>query len=148
MQTGKTAIRPVALLDPPGGHYWIHWLQFVKEHLIDEGLASMEDLSFFHGTDSVEGAAAIIEDFYRNYDSARYVGERLILRLKRAPNPEQLARLNADFRDLTVSGAIEVIDPTPEEVKDSDALEMQRIVLHADHNFGRIRQLIDALNAL
>ena len=148
MQTGKTAIRPVALLDPPGGHYWVHWLQFVKEHLIDAGLAAMEDLSFFHGTDSIEGAAKIIEQFYANYDSARYVGERLILRLKRAPDAQQLARLNSDFADLTVSGAIEVVEPTAEETKDNDALEMKRIALHADHNFGRIRQLIDALNAL
>ena len=146
MQTGKTAIRPVVLLDPPDGHYWSHWLEFVREHLIEEGLASKEDLAFFEAADSADDAARIIERFYSNYDSARYVGERLVLRMRRAPSTETLARLNREFADVVRSGRIEATHVTPAETKDGDAVEMQRVAFRPVHNFGRIRQLIDAIN--
>ncbi len=148
MQTGKTSIRPVVLLDPPGGQYWHKWLEFVREQIIETALASPEDLSFFQAADSVEEAARIIEGFYANYDSARYVGERLIFRMKRAPTAEQLAAINRDFADIVRSGAIEVIATTAAETKDGDAVEMQRIALYPEHNFGRFRQLIDVLNEI
>src|SRR5438128_5938588 len=47
MQTGKTAIRPVVLLEPEGSHYWREWSAFVRAHLVERGLASPEDLSLF-----------------------------------------------------------------------------------------------------
>jgi len=148
MQTGKTAIRPVLLLDPPDGHYWVHWLDFVREHLIDAALVAKDDLSFFETVDNVDDATRIIDRFYSNYDSARYVGERLVLRMKRGPSAEALARLNREFADIVQSGRIEAINATPAETKDSDVVEMQRVAFHPVHNFGRIRQLIDAINAL
>ena len=147
MQTGKTAIRPVVLLQPPGSQYWSEWTAFVREHLVDRGLASPEDLSLFDLADGIEPAIAMIERFYSNYDSARYVGERLVLRMKRAPSPERIRRLNADFRDVVASGRIEAISITPAEARDEDAVGMARLAFVATNNFGRIRQLIDALNA-
>ncbi|HLG10676.1 MAG TPA: Rossman fold protein, TIGR00730 family, partial [Dehalococcoidia bacterium] len=78
----------------------------------------------------------------------RFVGEHLVLRVKRAPTPEQLARLNLQFDDLTTKGEIEVIDPLPPEVRDNDHLDYQRVALYPWHAYGLIRQLIDELNAL
>lgn len=146
MQTGKTSIRPVVLLDPPGGHYWSHWLDFVRDHLIEPGLASAADLSFFEAADDVETAVAIVQRFYHNYDSARYVGERLVVRMKRAPSPGQLSALNAQFADIVQSGVMQVIGATPAEVKDGDVPDLARVAFEPLHNFGRIRQLIDAIN--
>ncbi len=148
MQTGKTAIRPVVLLQPPGNDYWDTWIAFVREHVVDRGLASPVDLALFEVASSVEEALAIIERFYANYDSARYVGERLVLRLKRAPSPAELGRLNRDFADIVARGRIETISITPAEAKDADAPELARIAFFPVSNFGRIRQLIDALNRL
>lgn len=148
MQTGKTAIRPVVLLDPPGGRYWSVWLDFVRDHLIGAGLASPEDLAFFEAADNVEHAASVIERFYSNYDSARYVGERLVVRMKRAPSPGQLAWLNTEFADIVKSGQIEAANASPAEVKDADVPDLARIAWLPRHNFGRIRQLIDAINGL
>lgn len=148
MQTGKTAIRPVVLLDPAGGHYWSHWLDFVRDHLIEPGLASPEDLAFFEATDDAARAAEIIQHFYSNYDSARYVGERLILRMKRAPSEGQLAVLNAQFADIVRSGAMRLIHATPPEVKDGDVPHLARVAFEPVHSFGRIRMLINALNGL
>jgi uncharacterized protein (TIGR00730 family) len=148
MQTGKTAIRPVVLLEPEGGDYWEHWTRFVQSQLVDRGLASAEDLSLFERAGSIADAVGIIERFYANYDSVRYVGERLVLRLRRAPTDEQLASLNADFRDVVAAGRIEAIAMTPAEARDGDGAELARIAFRPVHNFGRIRQLIDALNGL
>ena len=148
MQTGKTAIRPVVLLEPAGGDYWQHWARFVDAQLVGRGLASREDLSLFERAESIDDAVSIIERFYANYDSARYVGERLVLRLRRAPTAAQLARLNTGFRDVVASGQIEAIGVTPAEARDGDGADLARIAFRPVHNFGRIRQLIDALNRL
>ena len=148
MQTGKTAIRPVVLLETPGGTYWADWLEFIHHHLVDAGLVSPEDIAFFRLATSIDDAIAEIERFYRNYHSARYVGERLVLRLRRAPSSRQLDRLNVQFADVVSSGRIQAIAPTGEELRDADCIELARIAFRADHNFARIRQLIDALNEL
>ena len=36
---------PVVLLEGEEGHYWDDWLQWVKQHLGDNGWISQEDLS-------------------------------------------------------------------------------------------------------
>jgi uncharacterized protein (TIGR00730 family) len=146
MQTGKTAIRPVILLEHEGGDYWRNWIHFVETQLVERGLCSREDMSLFETADSKEEAVAALERFYRNYDSARYVGERLVLRMKRAPSPGQLAELNRGFRDVVARGHIDAIGITAAEARDNDAVELERIAYQPRHNFGRIRQLIDAVN--
>jgi uncharacterized protein (TIGR00730 family) len=146
MQTGKTAIRPVILLDPPGSGYWDEWLQFVQEHLIERGLCSPEDLALVEKCNGIDGAVKAITSFYTNYHSARYVGERLILRMRRAPSKREVARLNVEFRDVIARGRIERVPITPIESKEDDAIEMERLALYPTFNFGRLRQLIDALN--
>jgi len=148
MQTGKTAIRPVVLLERQGGDYWENWTRFVRTDLVDRGLASEEDLSLFARAETVGDAVAIVERFYSNYDSARYVGERLVIRLRRGPSTEQLEHLNVAFRDVVAAGRIEAIGITPAEARDADCVDCARIALQPVHTFGRIRQLIDALNEL
>ena len=148
MQTGKTAIRPVVLLEEAGGTYWDEWLAFVQEHLVERGFSSPEDLALVQKCERVGEAIDVIERFYANYHSARYVGERLILRLKRAPSKQQIARLNAGFGDLLARGRIERVPITPAEAKENDAAGFERIALYPTFNFGRVRQLIDALNRI
>ncbi|MEX2225456.1 MAG: TIGR00730 family Rossman fold protein [Dehalococcoidia bacterium] len=148
MQTGKMQIRPIVLLAPPESGYWIEWLTFVRDHLVARNLASPEDLTFFQPASSARDAVRAIERFYRNYDSARYVGERLVLRMRRAPTDVQLAAINRDFKDLVARGRIERTNITPAERKDEDCVECERVAFFPRHNFGRMRQLIDRLNEL
>ncbi len=148
MQTGKAAIRPVVLLEPEGSRYWRDWLHFLQRHLVDNRLVSPADMSFLTLAHSVPAAIGVIERFYANYHSARYVGERLVLRLQRVPASPQLEQLNAEFADLIATGEIRAIAPTREEVRDNDALELPRIALQPNHEFARLRQLIDAINDL
>jgi len=146
MQTGKTAIRPVVLLEPPGSRYWSQWLAFLREHLVDAGFVAAQDLSLFELAVSVDDAIGVIERFYANYHSARYVGERLVIRLRREPSAARLALLRERFGDLAAAGPIEAIGVTPAEARDGDCVDFARVAVHAVHDFGRVRQLIDALN--
>src|SRR3972149_5138898 len=43
MQTGKSDLHPVVLLEARGGSYWADWRRFVDEHLLARGLLSEED---------------------------------------------------------------------------------------------------------
>jgi hypothetical protein len=148
VQTGKAGIRPVVLLQPEGSAYWTEWSQFVRQHLYERGLVAQEDLSRYRLASTPAEAVGEIERFYRNFHSMRYVGEQLVIRLQRAPRPLELARLNDEFADIVASGRIAAIRITPAEARDGDCVDLQRVGIFAVPNFGRIRQLIDALNVL
>jgi hypothetical protein len=149
IQTGKSDMHPVVLLDPPGGTYWKNFVSFVQRDLIDRGYVSDTDLRLLTVTDDADEAAAEVARFYANYDSMRFIGQRLILRLKQLPNDAELERLSTEFADICVQKAIERTDPSPVELEDDDALGMERIRLYFDRmSYGRLRMLIDELNRL
>ena len=149
IQTGKAQPAPIVLLDVPGGTYWTRWREFVETELLARNYLAPTDLDLVLVTDSVDDAVSEVLRFYANYHSMRSVGRDLVLRLQRAPDPEQLASLNADFADIVKSGAISVSGPTPAEERDGDELHLDRVILRFDrYHWARLRRLIDALNDL
>ena len=149
LQTGKAAPAPIVLLEVPGGTYWRNWEHFVREEVVARGLVSPDDLLLLRITDDVETATQEIFGFFRNYHSIRYVGSRLVIRLRAAPTRAELADLNDRFADICTRGRIESTPPQPAEVSGNDHLELPRIALHFDRaSHGRLRALIDALNGL
>ena len=147
IQTGKSNPLPVVCVDRPGGDYWKVWDSYVRDVLVPRGLISPEDVSLYRMTDSIETAIAEITGFYRNYHSSRYVGDLLVIRLQHAPTPEELERLNQEFRGLLVDGALTVSPARPEEVNEPALVHLPRLTLHFNRrDIGRLRQLIDALN--
>lgn len=149
IQTGKSDLHPIVLIEPEGSGYWEGWQTFVEENLVKRGMISVEDVHLYRITSDPKEAADEICRFYANYQSQRYVKGRLVLRLNQAPDDAQLAEFNEEFADILVSGRIEVIPPTDAEVADEDSLEAERLELHFDRrSFGRLRRFIDALNDL
>jgi len=147
VQTGKSLVVPIVLLEAPGGDYWQRFEDFIRRQLLDRDFISPADLALIWRTDTVDAAVAEIGRFYSNYDSQRYVDGRLVLRLRTAPGPERLAELNATFSDLLLDGEMEVIDVTPSERADGDHLLQERIAFRFNRRHaGRLRQLINALN--
>ncbi len=148
MQTGKSQLMPLLLVDKPGGTYWKTWDKHIREHLLRGGLISPDDLNLYQITDNADEAVKIIARFYRNFDSTRFVREQFIVRMKNAPSATALAALNEDFADLILDGKIEIVKPTPEEVEDGDRLELARIAFNFNRrDYGRVRQMIDVINA-
>jgi len=148
LQTGKAVPAPIVLLEVPGGTYWHSWERFITE-VAARGLVDEDDVAFYRITDDVTTAVDELTGFYRNYHSIRYVGDRLVVRMRTAPTAEELARLNADFADIRASGVIEATAALPAEVADDDVVDLPRVVLHFDRlAHGRLRAFIDALNRL
>ena len=148
LQTGKTRPIPLVLLDRVRGTYWKTWQRYVEDQILRRGLIAREDLGLYKVTDNVETAVDEIINFYRVYHSSRYVGERLVIRLTRALAPQFVRQLAADFDDIIADGGIEQRAALPAERGDADIFHLPRLVLRFDRvQFGRLRQLIDRINA-
>ena len=147
LQTGKAEPSPLVFVDVPGGTYWRAWERFVADELGARGLISPDDTALYRITDDVAQAAAEVLDFYRHYHSLRVVGDLSVIRLRSAPSDEKLAALNLEFADICAQGDIHRTEALPEERAGRDNVELPRIALHFDRtHYGRLRQLIDALN--
>jgi uncharacterized protein (TIGR00730 family) len=148
-QTGKGLPVPIVFLDTPGDTYWKHVEDFIQDELVTRGLVTPDDVGLFLVTDDCTVAAHEVLHFYANYQSLRYVGDQLVIRLRQAPDDQQLIELNRRFGHLCRRGRIERSEPLAIEVKEADALDLQRIrFTFARHGFAQLRDLIDALNDL
>jgi uncharacterized protein (TIGR00730 family) len=149
MQTGKSQLMPLVLVDRPGGTYWKTWDKHIREHLLRDQLISPDDLNLYHITDSADEAVKIITRFYRNFHSSRFVKDLFVVRLKHAPTATAIEAMNEDFADIMVGPKIQRIEATPEEVEDDDNVELPRIAFGFNRrDYGRLRQLYDVLNSL
>lgn len=147
MQTGKARIIPVVLLDQPGGTYWETWMKFCTDHLFKLGFLSPDDFYFFKIVPSVEDAVSEIKSFYRIYQSARWVGEQLVLRLSQPLAEARVAELNEKFSDLLRRGKIVQGKALPQEKNEPEIWDLPRLLfVPFRRSFGRFRQLIDAIN--
>jgi hypothetical protein len=148
MQTGKSQLMPLVLIDRPGGTYWKTWDKHVREHLLRDQLISPDDLNLYQITDDTDQAVKTITRFYRNFHSSRFVKDLFVIRLKHAPSDSAIDAMNEDFADIINGPPIKRIDPTPEEVEDADRVELPRVAFGFNRrDYGRLRELIDVLNS-
>jgi uncharacterized protein (TIGR00730 family) len=148
MQTGKARIIPVVLLDRPGGSYWETWMKFLTEHLFKFGYIGEEDFHLFKMVPDVACAVREIVHFYSVYQSSRWVGEQLVVRLAKKLSARAVAALNDNFADVLRSGAIVQGVPLRQEKNEPEIWELPRLIFTPHRrSFGRFRQLIDAINA-
>ncbi|HXT11737.1 MAG TPA: LOG family protein [Candidatus Angelobacter sp.] len=149
MQTGKSQLMPLVLIDRPGGTYWKTWDKHIREHLLRDHLISPDDLNLYDITDSSEEAVKIITRFYRNFHSSRFVKDLFVIRLKHAPTQTAIDAMNEDFADIVIGPPIQKIAATIEEVEDGDNVELPRIAFGFNRrDYGRLRQLYNVLNSL
>jgi uncharacterized protein (TIGR00730 family) len=148
MQTGKSQLMPLVLVDRPGGTYWKTWDKHVREHLLRDQLISPDDLNLYQITDDADQAVKIITRFYRNFVSTRFVKDLFVIRLKHAPTPSAIEAMNEDFSDIITGPKITTIEATPDERADEDLVDLPRIAFGFNRrDYGRLRQLIDVLNS-
>lgn len=147
IQTGKSHVFPIVLVDEPGGTYWEKWQAFIKDDLLGNGYISDQDLSLYKITDSVEAAVAEVQQFYRNYHSMRFVHGDLVLRLQSRPSAELLETIRTEYAGILSSGTFEVCDALPAEANEPTLAHLPRLKFRFNkHHHGRLRQLIDLLN--
>ncbi|QEL16080.1 LOG family protein [Limnoglobus roseus] len=147
IQTGKSHIFPLVLVDEPGGDYWACWQRFIEDGLLKRGYISPQDQAFYKITDSVEEAVKEVTQFYRVYHSMRYVRGDLVLRLHSRLSEAVLEKVRTEFASLLTGGTFEQTDALPAEANEPDLASYPRLRFRFDrHNHGRLRQLIDFVN--
>jgi uncharacterized protein (TIGR00730 family) len=147
IQTGKSHIFPIIMIDEPGGDYWHEWNRYIEKILVKRNMISDYDLALFKITHSVDEAVAEVQNFYRVYHSMRYVDGSLVLRLQHAPAESLMEQIRKEFADIVVSGTFELTKALPAEANDTDVIDFPRLRFHFDRRrLGRLRLLIDLIN--
>src|SRR2546426_6279336 len=145
IQTGKQPVLPLVLVDEPGGTYWKSFEEFIRGEMAPRGMISADDAALFRMTDDLDEAVAEVLDFYRVYHSQRYVGERLVFRLRRPLSAAALADLNARFADILDDAADQTDGPLKAE--NDEFPELPRLVLALNRvSLSPLRQLIHFVN--
>lgn len=147
LQTGKTSIVPIILMDKPNGFYWETWRRFLHNDLLELGLISRSDFNLFTFTHDIDRAVGEISHFYKVFHSYRWVRDEMVIRITRRLAPHALETLNQQFDHLLVSGHIVQREALPEEEDDVSAKGLPRLVLVPHkREFGMLRLLINAVN--
>jgi uncharacterized protein (TIGR00730 family) len=147
VQTGKSHLFPIVMVDEPGGDYWTRWQRYVTEELLGRGLISPTDTALYKVTDSVDEAVEEVLTFYRVYHSMRYVGDDLVLRLQHPLSEALLERIREEFAEIVVAGTFEQTAALPAEANETHLANLPRLRFRFDRrNLGRLRLLIDRIN--
>lgn len=146
IQTGKSAIVPVVLIEAPGSRYWTRWEEYVRDEFLAAGLISPSDTSLYYRATDPADAAAHVARFYAGYHSSRYVGDDLVIRIREPLRPRHVAQLNSEFASLVRRG--EIVQ-CPAYVQEEEHLDLPRIAFtHTRRDYGLVRRLIDRINDL
>jgi hypothetical protein len=148
IQTGKSPLVPVILLDEPGGSYWNDLLGFLQRQLLDNRYILPGDLRLMRLVTRAEDAAAEIEAFYRNFHSSRWLRDRFVLRMNHPLAEASLRQLQQDFGDLCLNGGFEQLDRSPAEDDVGELAHLPRLLFSFHgRDQGRLRELVDFINA-
>ena len=147
IQTGKTSPRPLVLIDDESG-YWEIWLKFIKDAMLGRGYISAEDFAIFTITRDIEEAVRVIEEFYHNYHSMRFVDGRLVIRLNKELTDANIEQLAQEFPGvIPPGGKIGRTPPLAEEADEPDLLQLPRLLLDFDHqHYGLLIAFIGRIN--
>jgi predicted Rossmann-fold nucleotide-binding protein len=148
IQTGKSHLFPVVLIDEPGGDYWLLWKRYIEEALLRRGMIAPADMALFKITDSVQEAVQEVLGFYRVYHSMRYVNQDLVLRLQKPLAEALLERLRHEFADIVEGdGTFRLTAALPAEANETHLSDLPRLRFRFDRrSLGRLRLLIDTIN--
>ncbi|MEA3544173.1 MAG: TIGR00730 family Rossman fold protein [Thermodesulfobacteriota bacterium] len=148
IQTGKNPPIPLVMIDDAGG-YWEDWLEFLKGSLLKRGLISNEDFALFSVTRNPAEAVQIIDDFYRNYHSLRFVRNKMIIRLNKVLDSDHLRTLTSEFGDILIPGGkMSLSSPLPEENDQPDLKHLPRLTVEFNRrSYGLLKSFIRRINS-
>jgi len=145
IQTGKSHLFPIVLVDGPGGDYWTRWHAYITDILLARQLISPEDTSLYRVCASVDEAVEECLTFYKVFHSMRYVGRDMVFRLRTPLADVLLERIRQEYAGIVVTGTFEQGPALPAEGEDHPGLTRLRFHFNR-RNMGRLRQLLDTIN--
>ncbi|WP_050577370.1 LOG family protein [Pseudomonas cremoricolorata] len=147
IQTGKSPLVPVVLLDSPQGTFWKDCLAFLQRQLEDNHYILPDDLKLMRLVYSAEEAVEEIEQFYSNYHSSRWMQHEFMIRLRRPLSDNALRELEEQFADLRLSGSFSQTADSRIANEPEEYQELTRLTFaFGGRNQGRLRALIDFVN--
>ncbi len=150
MQTGKAQLAPLVLLEPPSSRYFELLSDFIREAIEEGGYISSQDMNLISFSKDINAAKAIITQFYSNFQSMRFVGDQLVIRVKNKPPESLIDMLNENFQDICKDQPdFRPIETTYEELRDQDCLHCHRLAFTFNKSsYGRLRKAIDLINEI
>lgn len=147
LQTGKSTLIPIVLLEPKGLEFWKEFGRFVDKCLLKGKFINANDRELYRVFHSPKLALDHVDHFYRNYHSMRFVKDRAVLRLKSPLSTKALEKLTKNFGRLSLDNQFLLTQPLLEEENEPELNHLPRLVFHFDRqSFGRLRSLIDFIN--
>ena len=147
IQTGKAPPMPIVFVDHEGSTFWKDWQHYVEKQLLGSKLISPEDLHLYKIYQSVDEAMDEVCNFYRVFNSTRYVRDTLVMRLNAKPSAQQIDEMNRRFGSILVKGKIELTEPLPQEKDEPVLANLPRIKMNFNRReHGILRTMIDYLN--
>lgn len=146
VQTGKSDMHPIVMLDADGSGYWDAWVSMCRV-LEQQNMISPHDANLYKVAANLDEAIDEIINFFRVYHSQRYVDGKLVLRLNSEIPDDLVTALSAEYADIIQSGTITKVPTSQAEIDTDDVVDLPRISFDFDRQgFGRLRSLIDELN--
>jgi len=147
LQTGKSTLFPVVMMEPEGFGYWTKLTKFMDEVLLKKGFVSASDKYLYRIFHTPKEALDHIETFYRNYHSMRFVGDKLVIRLKKKLPAAIVAKLQRKFPHISKGQEIVQTGPLPEEMNEPEIKDLARLVFPFDRSdYGELRAFVDFIN--
>ncbi|MEA3465516.1 MAG: LOG family protein [Thermodesulfobacteriota bacterium] len=149
LQTGKNPPIPLVLIDDDKETYWEQWLELLRNTMLAKGLICGEDFGLFTITRSIDEAFDVIHSFYKIYHSSRYVDNRLVIRLTKALQPEQIETLEHEFSKILLPGThIKTVSAFEKEKDQPDLWHLPRLAIEFDRrSYGLLNSFIRRINS-
>ena len=147
IQTGKSPLVPVVLLDAPGGSFWQDALNFISKQLEANRYILPSDLKLLRLVYTADEAVDEINRFYANFHSSRWLKNQFVIRLHHPLRADALAHVQTQFADLCLSGDFHQQAPDEESHEEPHFSHLTRLAFTFNgRHHGRLRELIDYLN--
>ncbi|MBI6975783.1 TIGR00730 family Rossman fold protein [Pseudomonas lactis] len=147
IQTGKSPLVPVVLLDAPGGGFWQGALDFIRGQLEANRYILPTDLKLVRLVYSAEEAVDEINQFYANFHSTRWLKREFVVRMNHPLSERALAHMQQAFASLRLSGEFQQLAYTGEDHDEPRFSHLTRLVFNFNgRDQGRLRELVDYIN--
>ncbi|AXA26373.1 LOG family protein [Pseudomonas putida] len=147
IQTGKSPLVPVVLLDSPGGSFWQDALNFISRQLEENRYILPSDLKLVRLVHSADEAVEEIKQFYSNYHSSRWLKNQFVIRMLHPLSEAALCDIQEGFADLRLSGKYHQQPDSSAEHEVGDFNHLTRLTFAFNgRDQGRLRELVDFIN--
>ncbi|WP_347904455.1 TIGR00730 family Rossman fold protein [Pseudomonas purpurea] len=147
IQTGKSPLVPVVLLDTPGGNFWQGALDFIKNQLEANRYILPSDMKLMRLVNNTEEAVQEINQFYLNFHSSRWLKHQFVIRMNHTLNDRALEHMQSAFADLCLSDHFHQHAYTGEEHDEAQFSHLTRLTFTFNaRDHGRLRELVDYIN--